>query len=465
MTDIGQGRPGSATLTLEAIERFIPAHLIQHALTVAGRHSVRLRKLPATGVVWLMIGIGLFADADLPAIWRQVMGTLARLKQVAARIKPAGKSAIAAARRKLGPRVMRLLFLAAGAPTQADSTPGLFYRGLRLLAIDGDKLALPDTPANVAAFGRPSTRRGGQVIDAGYPQMLTVRLIEVATRISLDVIIKPCHHSEYRVADALLKRAPAGALVLWDRGFYGYSLLKQAMQRGAHVLGRVASHVKFEVVAHLSDSSFLAHIYPTTKDRRHKTNPLLVRVIRYTLDDPQRVGHQQEHRLVTTLLDETVYPAQELIVLYHQRWEIEIANDEITTHQLNRPVELRSQTPAGAVQELFGILLAHNAIRRLMHESARQVNIDPRTISFMHTVRVIRETLPLMRAAAANAPQQIPWMYDMMLQHIAQGRLPPRGDRINPRVIKVKMSNFAKKRATDRGKKVRPFADGVKMLK
>ena len=465
MSDIGHGRPSSATVTLDAIERFIPARLIQHVLTVAGRHSIRLRKLPATGVVWLVIAIGLFADADLPSIWRQVMGTLARLKQVVTGIKPAGKSAIAAARRKLGARVMRLLFLAASVPAEADSTPGLSYRGLRLLAIDGDKFALPDTPANAAAFGRPSTCRGGQAVDAGYPQLLAVRLIEVGTRVSLDVIIKPCNHSEYPVAAALLKRAAAGSLVLWDRGFYGYSLLKQAMEQRVHVLGRVPAHVKFDVVRPLSDGSFLAHIYPTTKDRRHKTNPLLVRVIRYTIDDPQRVGHQEEHRLVTTLLNETVYPAEELIVLYHQRWEIEIANDEITTHQLNRPVELRSQTPAGAVQELYGILLAHNAVRRLMHESARRQNIDPRTISFMHAVRVVRETLPLMRAAAATAPKQVPWLYDAMIQHIAQGRLPPRANRINPRVVKVKMSNFAKKRTTHHGTKVKPFGNVVVMLK
>ncbi|MGH7215112.1 MAG: hypothetical protein ACREIT_10150 [Tepidisphaeraceae bacterium] len=131
-------------------------------------------------------------------------------------------------------------------------------------------------------------------------------------------------------------------------------------------------------------------------------------------------------------------------MLYHQRWEIEIANDEITTQQLARPVELRSKTPAGVVQEMYGLLLAHNAIRALMHESALSVDVDPRTLSFTHALRVVRETIPLLRAART---QQLPRLYDALIRHIAAGRLPPRDNRINPRGVKVKMSNFPKKRA------------------
>lgn len=209
------------------------------------------------------------------------------------------------------------------------------------------------------------------------------------------------------------------------------------------VLGRVTSRVVFEVLHPLSDGSYLATIYPSQRDRRHHTNGLVVRVINYTLDDPNRPGHGERHRLVTTLLDATVYPADELVVLYHQRWEIEIGNDELKTHQLDRLVDLRSRTSCGIVQELYGILLAYNAVRYLMHEAALSVNVDPRRLSFIHAVRVIRETAPLLRAAPTS---QLPCLYAAMIQHIAAGRLPARDNRVNPRVVKRKMSKFAKKR-------------------
>jgi hypothetical protein len=170
----------------------------------------------------------------------------------------------------------------------------------------------------------------------------------------------------------------------------------------------------------------------------------MVRVIEYPFDDPARPGHGERHRPITTRLDAELYPAVERVVLYHQRWEIEIANDEITTHQLARPVtELRSRTPCGVVQEIYGVLLAHNAVRALMHEAALTIDLDPRTLSFMHAVRVIRETVPLMRAAPACI---LPLLYNAMIRQISASVLPPRDGRLNPRVIKIKMSNWPKKR-------------------
>ena len=143
------------------------------------------------------------------------------------------------------------------------------------------------------------------------------------------------------------------------------------------------------------------------------------------------------------LQDEHTYPAEELVVLYHQRWEIEIGNDELKTHQLDRPVPLRSRTPCGVLQEIYGILLAYNGVRYLMHEAALAEDIDPRRLSFIHAVRVLRETAPLMRAAPTV---RLPALYNAMIRHIAQGQLPPRDNRVNPRVVKKKMSNFGKKR-------------------
>ena len=250
--------------------------------------------------------------------------------------------------------------------------------------------------------------------------------------------------SEFLLAGSLLRKVPEGSLVLWDRGFYGYRSLAEARRRNVHVLGRVGDGVVFPVVRTLGDGSFLAAIYPTWSDRRHQTNGLIVRVIEYTFDDPNRPGHGERHRVLTTLRDADAYPATELVVLYHERWEIEIGNDELKTHQLDRLVHLRSRTPCGILQEIYGILLAYNAVRFLMHEAALCVDLDPRRLSFIHALRVLRETAPLLRAAPAA---RLPTLYAGMIAHIAQGRLPLRDHRINPRVVKKKMSNFPTKRA------------------
>ncbi|MBM3465504.1 MAG: IS4 family transposase, partial [Armatimonadetes bacterium] len=438
MLDIGHGGSiapvggvADATVVLEALTRHIQPHLIDAVLHQTDRCGCRRRQLPAPMMVWLVIAMGLWGDLDIPAIWRQVMGTLRSLWRVAAGRAPPTKSALSQARGRLGARPIRQLFVHTAAPLAADTTRGAFYRGMRLMAIDGWELALPDTPANSKAFGRPATRRHGQPVAGGYPKVQVLRLMEVGTHLSVEALIRPHDHGEYPVASALLHQAPAGCLMLWDRGFYGYSLLKQAVDEHKHVLGRLKANVITQRIENLGDGSYQARIYPTAKDQRRGTNALIVRVIEYTCDDPQRPGHGQRHRLVTTLLDAALYPAKELIVLYHERWEIELANDEIVTHQLARPVELRSRTPCGVVQEIYGVLLAHNAVRALMHEAAVSVNLDPRALSFIHAVRVIRETVPWLRTASA---EQLTPMYRAMIRHIAGGRLPPRDNRINPRV-------------------------------
>jgi hypothetical protein len=338
---------------------------------------------------------------------------------------------------------MRQLFVRTATPIALDRTRGAFYKGLRLMAIDGVAFDVPDTPANAKAFGRPTTRRYGEPVEGGYPQIHMTYLCETGTHFVVEAFVKHGKKSEFPVAGSLLRKVPPGSLVLWDRGFYGYFSLLEAQRRGVQVLGRVAHHVVFERLQTLRDGSYLATIYPSGSDRRRHQNGLTVRVIEYTLDDPQRPGHGECHRLVTTLLDEQTFPATELVVLYHERWEIEIANDEIKTHQLHRWVHLRSRTPVGILQELYGVLLAYNSVRFLMHEAALSIDLDPRRLSFIHAVRVLRETAPLFRNASTD---RLPTLYAGMIAHIAQGVLPLRDNRINPRVIKRKMSNFPKKR-------------------
>ncbi len=472
MKAIGHGGPASGvrlelpapTIVLEALSRFLPPETLDSELTQTGRQSQRIRRLPATATVWLVIAIGIWTDLDIPSIWRQVVGTLRSLLLVLEAKRPPSKSALSQARTRLGARVLRQLFVATSALIALDRTRGAFYNGMRLMAIDGVHFEMPDTPANVAAFGRPGTRRNGQVVEGAYPQIHAIFLSETGTHKIVEAYIKRGKRSEFNVATALIRRAPSGCLVLQDRGFYGYRPLAEANRRGVQLLGRVGKHVVFKRIEVLSDGSYLAVIYPSLKDRRRQTNGLVVRVIEYTLDEPTRTGHGERHRLVTTLLDANRYPARELVVLYHQRWEIEIGIDELKTHQLNRHLHLRSRTPCGILQEIYGLLLAYNAVRSFMHEAALSVDIDPRQLSFIHAVRVLRETAPLMRAAPTF---RLPTLYAAMIKHIAQGRLPARENRINPRVVKKKMSKFGKKRPQHYypPQPQRPFEQSVVMLK
>ena len=451
MKKIGQGGPRSArdlrsppnALVLEALSKYVLPERIDEALRQTGHWPKRIRKLPAWAVVWLVVAIGLWGDLDIPAIWCQVAGMLAVLLEGAGGQHPPSKGALSKARTRLGPRPLRRLFTMTAQVTTQSPPRGTFYKNKRLLLIDGQKLPVPDTPANAKAFGRPSTRRNGQAMAGGYPQVSTVRLVEAGTRLTVAAVLKPATSAEYPHASNLLKHTHPGDLILWDCGYYGFSLLKQAVDTKRDVLGPVPAKVIMERIQTLPDGSYLARIYPTTYARHHHQQGLTVRVLEYTLDDPRRPGCGERHRLVTTLLDHRTHPALELIALYHQRWEIEIANDEITTHQLNRPVTFRSRTPCGVVQEFYGILLAHNAVRALMLQAALTVDIDPRTLSFMHAIRIIRHAIPQMRAAPTA---QLPHLYQALIQFIARGRLPPRDNRINPRVVKIKISNFQKKK-------------------
>lgn len=472
MSAIGQGWPRTATgpfvaseePILEALSRHVSPQAIAEILERTGRQSLRIRRAPAAAVVWLMLVMGLRSDLDLAALWRQVCGTLAGLLLAIAGKSLPTKSALSQARKRLGPRPLRQLFLHTGRPIATARTRGFAYKGMPLKAMDGDDYKIPDTPANAKAFGRPTTSRQGQELPAGYPQFHLNRLIEVGTHICIEALIKPNDTTDHASAPKLLAAARRGDLVLWDAGFYSFKLMMQAMDEGKFFLGPVPAHVVLKPIQRLSDGSYLARVYPSPNHRRDNRQGLLVRVLEYTFDDPARSGCGERHRLISSLLDAERYPTKELIVLYHERWEIELDNDEITTHQLDRAVELRSRTPAGLVQEMYGLLIAHNAIRALMHESALSIDVDPRRLSFMHAVRVIRDAIPLMRNARTES---LPVLYRAMIASIAQGVLPPRDGRINPRVVKViRPSNFPVKKPQHHRtpQPQKPFADSIVLL-
>ncbi len=452
MDGTGQGRPaerwcvsGAAPeAALLALSDWIRPDRVRAVLRETGRQSRRIRRIPATMLVWLVIALGLFTSGDVPTIWRQIAGTLRMLRQAGRGQKPPAKSAFSAARKRLGPRPLRRLFVDTSGPIAQASTPQAFYKGFRLMAIDAVSLDAPDSPANRAAFGGSTCRVGDRIMPGAYPRPTLCLLEEAGTHIIREALIRPFKCDEVAAGSALLKRVPPGSLVLWDRRYYARYLLGEAIVRGIHILGRISSQPVFTTLRELSDGSVLSRIEHIRPGRRHPPS-MTVRIVRYTLDDPLRPGHGEAHRLITTLLDENLYPARELVELYHQRWEIEISNDEVKTHQLasSRPTGLRSLTPCGVVQEIYGLLLAYNGVRWLMHRAAQEQKLDPRRLSFTHTLRVIRDATPLLQAAL---PAELPALLHDLLRQIAQHTLPDRANRINPRVVKRKMSHFLAKR-------------------
>lgn len=472
MDGTGQGRPvggscawmASSEATLRALSEQIPPEWIDDALRQTGRESRRLRRLPAAAMVWLMIALGLFSEGDVPTVWRQVAGTLRVLREAARGLRPPVKSALAAARRRLGPRPMRLLFRAAAGPIADPTTPGAFYKGLRLMAIDAVSLDAPDTADNRAAFGASSNRSStGEIVAGAYPRPTLCLLEEAGTHMICEALVRKFKCDEVAAGAALLRRVPAGCLVLWDRRYYARYLLAAAMALGVPVLGRISSQPRFTKLRNFPDGSVLSRIEHAHTGQKDFPQ-MVVRVITYTIDDPKRVGHGEVHRLITTLMDPERCPASELIELYHQRWEIELCNDEVKTHQLaaSRPTGLRSLTPAGIVQEIYGLLLAYNGVRRLMYEAAKEEKIDPRRLSFINAVRIIRDVTPLLHAATIR---QHPGLIAAVLRQIGQHILPPRANRINPRVVKCKMSHYLTKRPEHlHPPPPKPFADALLLI-
>lgn len=444
---------------LAAIEKAVPFQQIESIVHACGVAEQRIRKLPATVCLLLVIAMNLFPVESLPQVLRRMVQGL-RLIFGDGEYPLAGKSAISQARERIGDKPVAALFHAVCKPIATPATRGAFLFGLRVMAIDGTSEDVPDTPANAEAFGRHRSDRG----EGAFPQVKGVYLIECATHVICDALFGACHMSERAAARRLLRSVEKGMLVMWDRGFFGYELLRAARATGAHVLGRVPANVILTPVRYLSDGSFLTYVYPSPKARRQRRGGILVRVIEYTFDDPQLPGYGETHRLITSLLDAEQYPALNLIVGYHERWEIEITIDELDTHQHLPGRPLRSHKPAGVRQELYGWLLAHFAIRVLMHEAALSLDEDPDRLSFTNALRIIQQAIPEFQLVD---PSQHGELYQRMLRDIAKQRLPARDHRINPRVVKRKMSKFHLKRPQHRhpAQPTKPFVESVVILK
>jgi hypothetical protein len=308
------------------------------------------------------------------------------------------------------------------------------------MALDGTTEDVPDTPANAAMFGRHASARGA----SAFPQLQGVYLVECGTHCVVDAGFWPCHTSERVGGFRLLRSVHRGMLLMWDRGFHDFDMVVATRRREAHVVSRVPAGVKPQMVRVLPDGSVLAYLLPSADARRRRGERILVRMITYTLTDPTLPGYGEEHRILTTLLNPRLAPAHDVACAYHERWEIELVIDEIDTHQRLVGRTLRSLTPAGVSQELYGVLLAHYAVRVLMHEAALQAEVDPDRLSFVHALEVVRDAVPELQMVAVA---QQGALYARMLQDMAAKRLPARRLRSNARVVKRKMSNFKLKRA------------------
>jgi hypothetical protein len=231
-----------------------------------------------------------------------------------------------------------------------------------------------------------------------------VALIETGTHVLCDVVLRPIRGGEVPAARHLLRSVTEGMLLLWDRGFHGYDLVRRTLARGAHFLGRTKANVVLPPETVLPDGSYLSTLYPSPAARRRRRDGIVVRVVEYALDTPAGPGTER-YRLITSLLDPVAFPAQVLAATYHERWEIESTLDEVKVHQWAHPRPLRSRHPREVVQELYGLLLAHLAIRTLMYQAALHDGVDPDRLSFTGALRVLRRAIP---RAQRTAPKRRP---------------------------------------------------------
>lgn len=376
-------------ISIGVLTRVFPPELVDRVVAEAGRGEQRQRLLPARVVVYYVLGLALYSSSSYEEVIRMLVDGLSWASGWRTPWSVPTKGALAQARQRLGPEPLRALYGQVAVPLASLATAGAFYREWRLVSIDGTCVDVADSSANEERFGRPGSGRGQG--EGAFPQLRLVGLAECGTHAITRVAIGPYTSSEAALADELWSSLAAGMLCLADRGFYSYERFQKARESGAQLLWRVKSDVGLPNEQTLADGSYLTSVY-ALKDRRARRNGARARVIDYQLDDPGRPANDTRYRLLTTILDPEQAPAQELAPLYAQRWEIEGALDELKVHQRGPRVVLRSKTPDGVIQEMYGYLCVHYAIRWLMHTIALESGHDPDRLSFTRTLRAARRT-------------------------------------------------------------------------
>jgi hypothetical protein len=396
-------------IAIGVLTRLVPRDLVAEVLAETGRREKRSRLLPAHVVVYFVMAMAVFRDG-YEEVTRRLTGGLAFMRAWQRDWAVPTTGAISQARERLGETPVRALFERVAAPLAAPGAPGAWLGSRRLMAIDGVKLDVPDTPANVAGFGRP-----GGVTRRPFPQVQVLGLGECGTHAVVAAQIGTLSVGERELAGGLLAWMEPGMLVIADRGFFGFEFWRDCLLTGADLLFRVASGLKLPVITVLPDGSYLSEVaapkvrasgfripLAVAADPRNATH-IPVRVIEYTVTTAGGRGKPETFRLVTTIMDPDDVTAIELAAAYQQRWEYEISLREIETQMLEPGSGLRSRTPELVRQELWGLLLAHYAIRALMAEAAAAAGLDPDRLSFMRSISLVRRQVT---DQAAFSPRQ-----------------------------------------------------------
>ena len=434
LLEVGTGR---AEASFALFAQTLDPQWIDAALQATGAASVRRRKLPAEYVVWLVIAMGLFRDRSIEEVVRH-------LHLVWPDVDPPGRprvtgGAIVQARDRLGDQPLETLFATTAAEWATASANAHRWRGLAVYGVDGSHLRVPDSPENDRTFGRPQSGRGR----AGYPQVRIVALMVLRSHVLAGLAVGAYAEAEVTLAASLWPKLPEASLTIVDRGFLSYRLFHQIQAQGQHRhwLTRAKKNLNWRVRQRLSPHDCLIDlpIHPNLR-RAHPELPatLTARAIRY-----HRRGFRP-HTLLTSLLDSAAYPAAEIVALYHERWELELAFDEVKTHTLEREEALRSRAPERIRQEIWGLAIGYNLVRLEMQQVAPRADVAPQRISYRHALMLIRTFwLTAWLAPPGVLPRRLAALHDELALLI----LPPRrSQRRFPRAVKIKMSNYPLKR-------------------
>jgi len=381
----------SDLVSVGVLTRVFPPEVVDEVVAEVGRTEQRHRSLPARVMAYFSIGMALYSEGSYEDVLGQLTDGLSWASGWEESYKPPSKSAIFQARARLGPEPLAALFERVAKPIGAEHMPGVWLAGRRLVAVDGTCLDVADTVANAEHFGRAGVNKGEQ---AAFPQARVVALAECGTHAMFAAKVGAYRQSEASLTGSLLDRLEPGMLLLADRGFFSYALWRKAIQTGADLLWRVRTDKagpKPRQVRDLDDGSWLAHLRRSTPAAARREEPMLVRVVDYTIDDGR--DNPTAYRLFTTLLDPAEASATDLAAAYTQRWEIELAFDELKTHQRGPRTVLRSKSPDLVLQEIWGHLCCHYAIRSLMVQAATHSGHDPDRVSFVAALRITRQTV------------------------------------------------------------------------
>jgi hypothetical protein len=375
----------SDLVSVGVLTRVFPPGLVDEVIAESGRTEQRSRSLPARVMAYFTIGMALYSEGSYEDVFSQLTDGLSWASGWQDSFTPPSKSAIFQARARLGPEPLAALFARVAGPLGAPGAAGVWLAGRRLVAIDGSCLDVADTVENAKFFGRPGVGKGEK---SAFPQARLVALAECGTHAIFEAVVGAYTSTELALAQDLISRLEPGMLVLADRGFYSYALWAKAIATGADLLWRVKTGLRPQHIQTLDDDSWLAQIRLSTDEN---ATPITVRVIDYSVEDGRE--NPGPYRLFTTILDPRVASATELAQAYVQRWEIELALDELKTHQRGPRTVLRSKSPQLVLQEIWGHLCCHYAIRSLMAEAANHSGHDPDRLSFVAALRITRQSV------------------------------------------------------------------------